>query len=59
MIRDAPRRSSDTGRSVDPTTSQVVAVNRTKSSGVPNISALATTDRLSPTDPYGSAAMTR
>jgi hypothetical protein len=58
VTRAAPRRSRAIGRSVDPTASQMAPVNSTNSSGVPNNSALATTDRLPETELYGTAAMT-
>jgi hypothetical protein len=46
----APLRSSPIGRSVDPTASHIAPAKSKKSSGVPNTSALATTDRLSPAE---------
>jgi hypothetical protein len=50
VTRAAPLRSRAIGRSVDPTASQIAVVNRMNSSGVPNTSALVTTDRLSPAE---------
>jgi hypothetical protein len=59
VTRAAPRRSKAMGRSVDPTASQMAPVNSANSSGVPNTSAFATTDKLPETELYGTAATTR
>ena len=59
VMRAAPRRSAPTGRSVDPAASQMTQVNKANSTGVPTVSARATTVRLSETELYGTAAMTR